>query len=142
MTLTATVAAVSPGAGTPSGTVNFIDGSTSLGPRYALVERRRHIHDLDPDGRRRTRSPRVTWATTDFAASSSSPLSLIVAATATSTTTVTASTTTPVFGQTVTFTMTVAPISPATGTPTGTVELHEWDDVAGHGDAHERRGHL
>jgi len=37
------------------------------------------------------------------------------------TTTVTASTTTPTFGQPVTFTATVAPVAPATGTPGGTV---------------------
>jgi hypothetical protein len=32
VTFTATVAAVSPAAGTPTGTVNFLDGATSLGP--------------------------------------------------------------------------------------------------------------
>jgi len=45
---------------------------------------------------------------------------LIVGA-APTTTTVTASTTTPTFGQAVTFTATVAPVSPSTGTPQGTV---------------------
>ena len=32
MTLTATVAAVSPGAGTPTGSVEFFSGTTDLGP--------------------------------------------------------------------------------------------------------------
>ena len=36
MTFTATVAAVSPGAGTPSGTVNFLEGSTTLASSVAL----------------------------------------------------------------------------------------------------------
>ena len=48
---------------------------------------------------------------------------MTVAAAATTTTTLTPSTSSPVFGQTVNFTATVAPISPATGTPTGTVEF-------------------
>ncbi len=122
VTLTATVAAVSPGAGTPGGTVHFVDGSTSLGDgTLSSTGVATFTTSALTVG---THSITASYvATTDFAASSSSPLSLIVATTATSTTTVTASTTTPVFGQPVTFTMTVAPISPATGTPTGTVEL-------------------
>ena len=36
VTFTATVAAVSPGSGTPTGTVNFLDGTTTIGTGIAL----------------------------------------------------------------------------------------------------------
>jgi trimeric autotransporter adhesin len=121
VTFTATVTVTSPGTGSPTGTVNFMDGQTLLGPgtlangvatfQTSTLTATTHTITADyvSDG--------------NYLASSSSPLTLTVAATPTTTTTVTPSTTTPVFGQQVAFSITVAPISPATGTPTGTVEI-------------------
>ena len=103
-TLTATVAAIAPGAGTPTGTVDFMDGSTSLGDgtlsagvasfETSTLSIGDHSITADYAG------------DSNFATANSSPLSLTVAATPTTTTTLTASTLTPVFGQGVTFTAT------------------------------------
>ena len=59
---------------------------------------------------------------TTFAASTS-PAVIVAVAKSSSTTTLTPSTTNPVFGQSVTFTATVLPVSPGAGTPTGTVQF-------------------
>ncbi len=122
VTLTATVTVVSPGVGTPTGTIQFFNGTTSLGaPATITAGVATLVTTSLPAGTNTITADYVSDG--NFAASTSSPLPLPVAAAATSTTTVTASTNSPVFGQDVTFTMTVAPISPATGTPTGTVNL-------------------
>ena len=51
ITFTATVKAVAPGSGVPTGTVTFFDGSTSLGNAAALRHGSRHDLDREPCGR-------------------------------------------------------------------------------------------
>ena len=119
VTLTATVAAVSPGAGTPTGTVTFFNGTTSLG-----------TGTLNSSGVATlavtslpvaTNSLTATYAaSTDFATSTSTATSFTVAQ-ASTTTTVTSSVASPTPYEAVTLTATVAAVSPGAGTPTGTV---------------------
>ncbi len=130
--LTATIAPVSPGAGTPTGMVEFLDGTTSLGnatlngsgvavlPTTALT----------------TGDNSITakyLGDNNFTTSTSPAVTITVAATASSTTTLTAVPTSSVAGQSVVLTATVAPIAPATGTPTGTVEFFNGSTSLGTG---------
>ena len=123
VTLTATVAAASPGAGTPTGTVNFYNDGTTLVGGGTLSNGVATVTTASlPVGDDSITA--VYQGDSNFESGATSPaLPLTVAAAATTTTTLTPSTSSPVFGQTVNFTATVAPISPATGTPTGTVEF-------------------
>lgn len=122
VTFTAKVSAVSPAAGTPTGTVTFSDGATTLGT-VALAG-----------------SGQATFSTSsltlgdhpikvaysgdsNFNASTSAPLNQTVRKS--STTTLISSPNPSVFGQTVTLTATVTPTAPATGTPTGTVTFSD-----------------
>ena len=141
ITFTADVAAASPGAGAPSGDVTFYsDGTNTLGSGV-----------LDNGVATLTTSSITTGDYTitavydgdsNFQSGATSPdVALNVASAATTTTTLTPSTTSPVIGQMVNFTATVAPISPATGTPTGTVQLLSGSDSSGHGDTLGRCGH-
>ena len=60
VTLTATVAAASPGAGTPTGTVNFYNDGTTLLGGGTIIERRGHGTRPQPYPSATTRSPRFT----------------------------------------------------------------------------------
>jgi autotransporter-associated beta strand protein len=127
--LTATVVANSPGAGTPTGTVTFKDGSATLG-----------TGTLNGSGQ-------VTFSTSalpiggnsltavysgdsDFATSTSSATSQTVDQDST-TTSLTPSVNPSVFGQSVTFTATVAANTPGAGTPTGTITLYDGSNNLG-----------
>ncbi|MGW2637091.1 Ig-like domain repeat protein [Streptomyces sp. NPDC001348] len=119
VTATATVSAVSPGAGTPSGTVTFTfgDGSSVTSALGAGSATATHAYAT------RAGSPFTVKAaynaSSDFAASSGTATQTVNQAATT-----TALTTGPnpaVTGQPVTFTATVAVVSPGTGSPTGTV---------------------
>ncbi|MDB5330308.1 MAG: hypothetical protein JWP03_1459 [Phycisphaerales bacterium] len=125
VTFTATLSAIAPGAGTPTGTVTFFDGTTAVGSGTLSA------------------SGKATWTTStlsaashsisasyaadsNFAGSTSATLNETInpATTTASTTTGVVSSANPtVFGQGVSFTATVSPVSPATGTPTGTVQF-------------------
>ncbi|MEV7795892.1 Ig-like domain repeat protein [Streptomyces sp. NPDC087512] len=119
---TATVAPVTPGAGTPTGTVtfNFGDGTTpvtaTLAGGTATVS---HSHTT------RSGSPYTVTATynesTAFAGSSGTDTQTVDRAP--TTTSVTSTPDPSAVGQPVTVTATVAPVSPGAGTPTGTVTL-------------------
>src|SRR6202008_421471 len=129
---TATVSPVAPGAGTPTGTVTFLDGGSPIGTG--------------------TLSGGVaTFATSAFAVGNhtittsyggdgnfnGSTGSLTgnpqVVNKADTTTTVTSSVNPSVFGQSVTFTATVAPVAPGAGTPTGTVTFLDGGSPIGSG---------
>ena len=128
--LTATVAAVSPGADTPSGMVTFYDGTTcmQLGsvvlddsgsatlPVSALAAGEHYITaTYDGDG--------------SFAGSSSSISQGVQMAT---TTTVASPSSNPsTYGQSITFTATVAAVSPGSGTPTGSVTFYDGTTALG-----------
>ena len=129
VTLTATVSAVSPGAGAPTGTVQFFNGSTSLGTATISGGVASLVTSALGTG---TNSVTAQYSgDTNFVASTSPAVSITVAATATSTTTVTFSPASPVYGQTVTLTATVAPISSLSGAPTGTVEFYNGTTLLG-----------
>jgi FKBP-type peptidyl-prolyl cis-trans isomerase 2 len=122
VTFTATVSAVSPGAGTPTGTVTFNDGGTALATEMLSSGSATFMtsalavgeHDITVD----------YSGDSNFMASSSGTLSQTVGV-ASSTTSVVSDNNPSVFGQTVTFTATVSAVSPATGTPTGTVTFND-----------------
>ena len=122
VTLQATLTAAAPGAGTPTGTVTFTDGSTTLGTatlsggvaRLAVKSLSVGTHLLAAsyggDGNFTT-SVSANWSQTVGQSGS--------------TTSVTVSTLTPVFGQSVTVTATVAAASPGSGVATGSVTFFD-----------------
>src|SRR6202030_1050407 len=126
VTFTASVAATAPGSGTPTGTVNFLEGSTTLASGVTLngsdqatfttssLAVGSHTITADYSG------------DTDFSASSGSDsASPQVVNQASTTPTVSSARNPPVSGQGVTFTATVAATAAGTGTPTGTVSFLE-----------------
>ena len=122
VTLTATIAAVSPGAGTPTGTVEFFNGATSLGSGAVNSSGIATFATTTlPAG---TNSITANYkGDTSYTASTSPAVTVTVAPAATTTTTVTFSPSAPVFGQSVTLTATVASIASGAGAPTGTVQF-------------------
>ena len=122
VTLTATVTVPS-GDTAPTGKVEFLNGTTDLGTGTLTNGVATLTTTALPVG---DNSITADYSgDTDTASSTSTAVPVTVAATATSTTIVTFSPSAPVYGQSVTLTATVAPISPATGTPTGTVEFFD-----------------
>ena len=129
VTFTATVAIKNPGAGTPGGTVTFYDGATPLGQPVPVST---------TNG---VTTAALTWSTlsvnpdhsitavysgdTDDKGSMSNALNLAVGQDSTTTTLTSTSSGTIVFGQSVTFTATVAVQSPGAGTPGGTVTFYD-----------------
>src|SRR5207244_4328568 len=118
---TATVSAVAPGAGTPTGTVQFRDGAANLGSPVTLTGGSASFSTsaLSVGGHSITA---VYSGDTNFNTSTSAVLTQTVNK-ANTTTAVTSSVNPSVFGQSVTFTATVAAVSPGAGTPTGTVQF-------------------
>jgi autotransporter-associated beta strand protein len=130
VTFTATVTASAPGTGTPTGTVTFSEGTTMLG-----------TGTLDGNGHATFSTSSLALGThtitavysgdTNFTTSTSQPFTQTVLPP--STTTLVSSLNPSVYGQAVTFTATVAPVAPATGTPTGTVMFLDGTTVLGTG---------
>ncbi|HLJ94968.1 MAG TPA: Ig-like domain repeat protein [Gemmataceae bacterium] len=127
---TATVTAVAPGSGIPTGTVTFRDGTTTLS-----------MATLDANGRATfqvsslTPGPHTITATyggdTNFTTSASTALTQTVQSS--STVALTSSVNPSVFGQPVVLTATVSAVSPATGTPTGMVTFMDGTTTLGTG---------
>ncbi len=119
VSFTATVSAVAPGAGTPGGSVDFLDGTTVIGDDIPLVG---GVATLDFANLAFGAHPNITArynGTNDFAASTSNALSRTV--NKADTTTQLNSTFNPaVYGQTM-LTATVTPTAPGGGVPAGTV---------------------
>ena len=123
VTFTATVTATAPGTGTPAGSVEFFDGTTSLG-----------TSTLNGSAQATLSTSTLTVATHSITAkylghsnyneSTSSALSQQVQK-ADTTTSVTSSANPSKFGQLVTFTATVSVVAPGTGTPAGSVEFFD-----------------
>jgi VCBS repeat-containing protein len=130
VTFTATVSAIAPGAGTPTGTVTFLDGDGVMGTR--------------------TLSAGMGSFTTSALAVGSHPITVSyggdgnfngnsgslggsaqIVAKASTTTTVSTSQNASVFGQAVTFTATVSAMAPGAGTPTGTATFLDGDGAIG-----------
>ena len=117
VTFTASVAAVAPGSGTPSGTVTFtIDGVVQ--PSVTLANGQASLTTSTLSVGSHTIA--VAYGGDGSFGSSSSTLSQAVAS-ADTTTTLSSSTAPSVFGQSVTFTATVSAVAPGAGTQTGTV---------------------
>ncbi|PWU21096.1 MAG: hypothetical protein C5B50_02475, partial [Verrucomicrobia bacterium] len=121
VTFTATVTAVSPGAGTPTGTVTFSDGGTPLATNalsngqvtYATSALSVASHSITA----------VYNGDNNFITSTSGTVTQTV--NQASTTIAVASSANPsVFGQSVTFTATVSAVAPGSGTRTGTVQFY------------------
>ncbi len=130
VTFTTTVAAAAPGAGTPTGTVEFLDGSTVLDTAtLATGKASFNATALTPGGHSIT----VIYSGDDnFTGNTSTVLSQIVNQAA-SASKVTSSAATSVYGQTVTLTATVTAVSPGVGTPTGSVTFLDGNTVLGSG---------
>ena len=133
VTFTATVAAASPGSGTPTGTVNFLDGTTVIGTAEFLSS---GVASFSTSSLTAANSPYSITAVysgdPNFTTSTSSVLSQVVNQ-ASTTTARTSGTNPSTSGQSVTFTATVA-ASSGSGTPTGTVNFLDRH----HGDRHRR----
>ncbi|MDR3636948.1 MAG: Ig-like domain repeat protein [Isosphaeraceae bacterium] len=128
VTFTATVSAVAPGGGAPSGTVTFKDGSTVLGTapltggiaHYTAAGLALGTHSITA----------VYGGDANDVTSMSSPWTQTVNKDAT-VTAVTSSANPSVLKQTVTFTASVAVTAPGKGTPTGTVTFKDGNTVLG-----------
>ena len=133
MVLTATVDVVSPGAGTPTGTVTFRDGNVVLGKAAVTTSNGTTTASLSLP-QLGAGSHQITASYQGdvyYASSSSQTLGLAVQRTTTSK--VKAIQTSTLFGQSVTLTATVGVSSPGGGTPTGTVTFMDGSTVLGTG---------
>jgi large repetitive protein len=126
VTFTATVAAVSPGAGTPSRTVTFTEGSTTLAATVTLngsAQATFTINSLSVATHTITAS--YSGDGNFLTASGSDSSAPQVVNKASSSVAVTSTANPSVYGQAVTFSATVSAVAPGTGTPTGTVTFKE-----------------
>lgn len=120
VTLTATVAPVGPGSGTPAGSVAFMNGTTSLGTA-TLVN---GVATLNTTSLPVGSSPiTATYGGGGGFTGSASTAVVQAVIQGNASVTLTASKVNPVTTEAVRFTATVAAIGPATGTPTGTVDF-------------------
>ncbi len=132
VTFTATVTAVGPGAGIPSGTVTFLNDTTTLGTRT-----------LDGAGLATITDSSIAigthpiWGVYNGDANfltSTNPVALTQTVSQASTTVAVSSSSNPsVNGQSVTWTSTVGAVSPGIGTPTGTVTFWDFPVLLGSG---------
>jgi hypothetical protein len=130
VTFTASVNAASPGGGTPTGSITFMDGSSTLGSvtmasgsaTYTTSRLGVDIHSVTA----------VYGGDTNFVASTSSTLTQTVNQDGTITSVVSSSKgNASVFGQPVTFTATVSAASPGSGTPSGSVTFMDGSAALG-----------
>ena len=127
VTFTADVAAVSPGSGTPTGSVTFMDGTTTLG----TVDVSAGVANLTTAALTLgTNSITAVYTgDADFTGSTSSPSQQLVGATSTA---LTASPNPSDFGQSVTFTATVTAGAAGGSVPAGTVVFMDGTTDLGH----------
>lgn len=119
LTLTATITAVAPGGGTPSGSVSFYDGTTLLGTK-ALGGNGRAVFNISTLGVG-SHSLRAEYSGGESHNSSTSAATDMMVSAASTTTSLSSSATSAVTGQRVTLTARVAVVAPGKGTPTGSV---------------------
>ncbi len=126
VTFMATITVVAPGAGTPTGTVNFKDGATSIGACSAQAVNG-SLQATCTTSALSGGSHTITAVYSGDANynTSTSPSLTQTVTKADTTTTLTSSAGTTTYGQSVTFTATVSPVAPATGTRTGTVTFKD-----------------
>ncbi len=129
VTFTATVSPTAPGGGTPTGTVIFMDGSTVLGSPILSGGVATYTTSSLPVSNDKVKV--VYGGDSNFTGSVSSIVTQTVTKD-TTTTSVTSSANPSAFGQSVTFTATVAAAAPGSGTPTGTVTFKDGSTILGH----------
>ncbi len=135
VTFTATVAASSPGTGSPTGAVTFEDGSATLGTGSLSTTNGVTTASFSTAGLSVSSSHSIKAVYSgdpNFTTSTSSPLAQAVNQAAT-TTALAFSPANPTYGQSVTFTATVAASSPGAGSPTGTVTFKDGSTTLGTG---------
>jgi len=134
VTLTASVQPVAPATGMPTGTVSFFDNSTILTSGLGLDgtgQASFSTSSLNPG----THSITASYTgDANFVNSVSTSLNQVVAK-GQAVTTLGSSTNSSLFGQAVTLTVTVQPVAPATGTPTGTVSILDGSTIVASGVA-------
>ena len=126
LTFTAVVKAAAPGNGTPTGTVTFMDGSTSLDTATLSGGKATFATNFLGSG-----SHTITVVYNgdgNFVTSTSAPLNQTVTQ-ASTTTKVTSSLNPSVYGEDVTFTATLKANAPGDGTPTGAVSFMDGSAV-------------
>ncbi len=129
ITFTAKSVAVSPGSGTAAGIVTFEAGTTVLGSTTLSGGVAKFTTTAVPAGSNSIKA--VYGGSVNFVTSTSGSLSQTITPTAT-TTKLTKNTTAAVkFGQNVTFTATLAPVSPGAGAPFGTVTFMDGSNSIG-----------
>ncbi|MER6334871.1 Ig-like domain repeat protein, partial [Streptomyces sp. NPDC001034] len=129
-TLTATVTAVPPGSGTPTGTVDFFDGATLLGTGTLVGGTATFTTSALGVGSHSLTA--VYSGDTDFTGSTS-PVDVQTVTQAATTTGLTSAPDPSVFGEAKTLTATVAAVPPGSGTPTGTVDFFDGATLLGTG---------
>jgi autotransporter-associated beta strand protein len=128
VTLTANVAATSPGAGTATGTVSFFDGATLLGSASLSGGVATLSTSLLSIG---SHSIMAVYAgDSNFVASSSSPSSQVISQ-ASTISVVVSSDLSSAFGESVTLTATISAVAPGSGTATGTVSYFDGATLLG-----------
>ena len=120
VTFTATVAAVAPGSGTPTGTVTFKNGATVLGAGTLISGKATFSTSALTVGAHSITA--VYGGSANYNTSTSAVLTETVNKAASSTK-LTSSLNPSALGKSVTFTITVVTVAPGGGTPTGTVTL-------------------
>jgi LPXTG-site transpeptidase (sortase) family protein len=123
VTFTATVTANPPGAGTPTGTVDFQDGGVNIAGCVGVTMVGATASCVDPGAGTHTITA-IYSGDANFLSSTSAPLIQTVNQDPT-TTSLGSSANPSVSGQTVTFTAIVTPNPPGSGTPTGTVTFRD-----------------
>ena len=130
VTFTATVTVVSPGAGTPTGTVTFKDGMTTIGTGTLSSGQATFATSALMSGAHSITA--AYGADTNFATSTSAALSQTVNQAATTAALISSSNPS-IFGQSATFTASVSAVAPGAGTPTGTVTFKDGMTTLGTG---------
>ena len=144
LTLKATVSVVSPGAGKPTGSVTFYDGTMAIGTvTLANASASLSMTYTSPGSHSFTAS--YSGDTNDNVSTTTTATAVTVSPDTTKTA-LAVTTATPVVGQAVTIKATVSVVSPGVGTPTGSVTFYDGataiDTVALYGEHRERADDL
>ena len=132
VTFTATVKAVAPATGTPTGSVIFMDGSNTLDPVPLALSSGRQPSRRAPSRRWLPHQITAVYSgDSKFATSTSTAVPQTVSPATTKTTVPTSSANPSSFGQAVTFTATVKAVAPGSGTPTGSVTFMDGSATLG-----------
>ena len=122
--LSATVAPVAPGTGTPTGTVQFVIDGVPSGPPVALVDGETAPYSVSTMSRASHTVTAVYNGDVEFSGSESDELTHVVNKAATKVT-VASDSPTSVYGQPVTLTATVSVVAPGAGNPSGTITFKD-----------------